>query len=259
MPYYTAPGGAATAALARSLMGLGNASIQQRAARSATLRRRSQRAGMRFMSGMGLGVAHAAAAGTPVIRRQAGFFMGPGGGPGGGPFQFPGYMSGMGMHGGRRLGRLRGLRGLGQDDSGIDTTSIDYSGATLTPPSDITGGASPSLILMPGVPASDLTPTMAPVSSTLTPNYPQVSTNTQDIATLYSAGVATGQIQPASASPAAGGITSLFNSLFGAKPTVNAQGVPIYSASPSMASVLPIVLVGGLGLALLGGLGKKRR
>jgi hypothetical protein len=36
--------------------------------------------------------------GTPIVRRQPGFFMGPGGGPGGGPFQFPGYtMSGMGL------------------------------------------------------------------------------------------------------------------------------------------------------------------
>lgn len=248
MPYYAPPGGAATAAVARSLMGLGVATIQHRAAAGARLRRRSQVPGRRFMSGMGMGTVHAGAArGAALIRRQAGFFMGPGGGPGGGPFQIPGYMSGMGF---------RSLRGMGDDGSGIDTTSYDFSNQPLIAPSDSGASSSPTLFLMPGVPSSDLSPTMSPVSSTLTPNIPVVSSNTQDIANLAT-GVGTAN---ASALPAASGITSLLNSLFGAKPaSYTSAGVPVYSAGNSLTSILPVVAVAGIGLALLSGMGKKRR
>lgn len=87
--------------LMMSGMGLGMVpSINVRALRTAipaalASRRRSM---LRAQELQGLGGKHPAAAGPPIIRRQAGFFMGPGGGPGGGPFQFPGFtMSGMGL------------------------------------------------------------------------------------------------------------------------------------------------------------------
>jgi hypothetical protein len=303
MPYYTAPGGAMTAAYARSLMGLGvsmprnstmyvrptASAIAIRAANSVALGRRSQRAGTPVMSGMGLGILpstnvryaktaipagiarrkwdqrrrramsglgagrHAMSV-APImgIRHQPGFFMGPGGGPGGGPFTFPGYgMTGMGL-----------VYGLGQDDDdGIDTTMIDDTGSLIPPSFSTVPSSSPYSTMLPGIPA------VTPIDTTMiSDNSSLVAPPTAPAAANPYAGSSAG-FTPANQAPtgllpgqAPSAFSQLMSAIFGPAQTTtrNAQGVTVSTpVSTTLTSVLPILLVAGVGVAVLGMIKKR--
>jgi hypothetical protein len=302
MPYYTPPGGAMTAAYARSLMGLGVAmntrnptmyarptasQLAVRAAQSSALFRRSQRAGapagVPLMSGMGLGILPSAnvrytktaipaaiarrkwmaqqrksgvsglgatrprimgVAPIMGIRHQAGYFMGPGGGPGGGPFQTPGYsMSGMGLR-------------LGQDDD--EDTSMYDDTSTLIAPTFSTPAESPYASILPGIPA------VTPIDTTMINDNSSLIAPAAATAAAASSGgfVPANQPVPAGLLPgtAPSAFSQLMSAIFGPSTTTakNAQGVPVTTPiSSTITSLLPLVLIGGVGIAVISAMRKR--
>lgn len=165
-----------------------------------------------------------------MVRRQPGFFMGPGGGPSSGPFTFPGYLSGLGDP---------------NCDSGMP---YDVSGN----PCPNYGSASNPIVLGPGTP------------SISTPGIPDSSTGTSNAPTLFSDNPF--QVSPYASTPAsamAPAIAATAAAAAGA-PSLLRPGQQLQPATRPFltqilsSSVLPFAAVGLGALLLLRG-GKRRR